>query len=297
MNATPGTGDAAPMDWQTLVEAEALAPHLGDPALRLVDARFTLGAADAAAGERAWRAGHLPGAGYADLDRDLSDHHKPAARGRHPLPDVADFLSVLVRLGITPEAQVVVYDHGDGAMAAARFWWLLRLLGHRRVAVLDGGFAAWTARGLPVETSAPAIAPGRYAGDFDRAQVASAEDVAAGLAAGTAVLLDARAPERFRGDVEPLDARAGHVPGARNRPWAANLADGRFLPRHALREQYEALLGDLPPTRAIVSCGSGVTACHDLLAMEHAGLHGARVFADSWSGWIADPSRPVATGD
>jgi thiosulfate/3-mercaptopyruvate sulfurtransferase len=296
MNDHAGADGGAAMDWRTLVDAATLARHLGDPALRLVDARFSLGAADAGAGERAWRASHLPGAGYADLDRDLSDHRKPAARGRHPLPEAADFLAVLVRLGITPDVQVVVYDHGDGAMAAARFWWLLRLLGHQRVAVLDGGFAAWSTQGLPLETTSPVIAPGRYEGGFDMAQVASAADVADGLAAGTAVLLDARAPERFRGDVEPLDTRAGHVPGARNRPWADNLADGRFLPRHALREQYEALLGALPPTRAIVSCGSGVTACHDLLAMEHAGLHGARVYADSWSGWISDPSRPIATG-
>lgn len=288
---------AGPMDWRTLVDAEVLAAHLGDPSLRIVDTRFVLGGADPKAGEAAWRLSHLPGAGYADLDRDLSDHRKPPARGRHPMPEAADFIATLARLGITPDAQVVVYDHGDAAMAAARMWWLLRLLGHRRVAVLDGGFARWTQLGLPLESGLPAITVGRYSGTFDSAQVASADDVGDGLAAGTAVLLDARAAERFRGDVEPLDARAGHVPGARNRPFTANLAGGRFLPRHALREQFEALLGGLPPSRAILSCGSGVTACQNLLAMEHAGLNGARVYADSWSGWISDPSRPVATGD
>jgi thiosulfate/3-mercaptopyruvate sulfurtransferase len=285
------------MDWRTLVDAEALAAHLGAPGLRLVDARFTLGGADADAGPAAWRAGHLPGAGHADLDRDLSDHRKSPAHGRHPLPEAQDFCAVLVRLGITPDAQVVVYDHGDGAMAAARFWWLLRLLGHERVAVLDGGFARWKSLGLPVETSVPQVAPGHYAGSFDATQIANAGEVARTVANGTALLLDARAPERFRGEVEPLDARAGHVPGARNRPYVQNLADGRFAPRHVLREQFDALLGDTPPSRVLLSCGSGVTACHNLLAMEHAGLRGARVYASSWSGWISDPSRPVALGD
>jgi len=285
------------MDWRTLVDAETLAAHLGAPDLRLVDARFSLGGADADAGAAAWRAGHLPGAGYADLDRDISDHRKPRTHGRHPLPDAQDFCAVLVRLGITPESQVVVYDHGDGAMAAARFWWLLRLLGHARVAVLDGGFARWQVLGLPVETSLPTIAPGVYDGSFDHTQIADADEVARSVDSGAALLLDARAAERFRGEVEPLDARAGHIPGARNRPYLHNLADGRFAPRHVLREQFDALLGDTPPSRVLLSCGSGVTACHNLLAMEHAGLRGARVYAGSWSGWISDPSRPVAVGD
>jgi thiosulfate/3-mercaptopyruvate sulfurtransferase len=238
----------------------------------------------------------LPGAGYADLDRDLSDHRKPASQGRHPIPDARDFRAVLARLGITPDAQVVVYDHGDGAMAAARFWWLLRLLGHRRVAVLDGGFARWQALGLPVAADVPAVAPGAYAGEFDASQIVDAEEVAHTVPSGAALLLDARAAERFRGDVEPLDVRAGHIPGARNRPYSQNLVDGRFAPRHVLREQFDALLGDTPPSRVVLSCGSGVTACHNLLAMEHAGLRGARVYAGSFSGWISDPTRPVELG-
>jgi thiosulfate/3-mercaptopyruvate sulfurtransferase len=284
------------MDWETLVDAETLAAHLGEDALRLVDARFTLGGADANAGEAAWRAGHLPGAGYVDLDRDLSDHRKPASHGRHPMPDARDFRAVLARLGITPDVQVVVYDHGDGAMAAARFWWLLRLLGHRRVALLDGGFARWQALGLPVAADVPAVAPGAYAGAFDASQIVDADEVAHTVPSGAALLLDARAAERFRGDVEPLDVRAGHIPGARNRPDSQNLADGRFAPRHVLREQFDALLGDTPPSRVVLSCGSGVTACHNLLAMEHAGLRGARVYAGSFSGWISDPTRPVELG-
>ena len=285
------------MDWRTLVDAETLARHLGVPGLRLVDARFSLGGVAPGAGEAAWRTSHLPGAGYADLDRDLSDHGKPRAHGRHPLPDAASFCATLARLGITPDAQVVVYDHGDGAMAAARAWWLLRLLGHRRVAVLDGGFARWTALGLPLETTAPVIAPGRYDATFDAAQVVDADEVARTVPAGTARLLDARSAERFRGDVEPLDTRAGHIPGARNRPYGDNLVEGRFAPPQSLRAQFGALLDGVAPSRAVLSCGSGVTACHNLLAMEHAGLHGARVYAGSWSGWISDPARPVALGD
>ncbi len=284
------------MDWTTLVSADALSARLGDPALRIVDARFVLAGADPGAGERAWRESHLPGASYVHLDRDLSDHRKPDSDGRHPMPDATEFRTVLERLGIAPAHQVVVYDAGDGAMAAARFWWLLRLFGHRRVAVLDGGFARWTALGLPLDTGAPIVAATQYPGTFDATQVADAQDVGTALRKRPGSLLDARAPERFRGDIEPLDARAGHIPGARNRPYADNLEGGVFRDRAALRAQFLALLGDTPADESLLSCGSGVTACHNLLAMEHAGLHGARVYAGSWSGWISDPSRPTALG-
>jgi thiosulfate/3-mercaptopyruvate sulfurtransferase len=287
------------MNWTTLVSAEALAAALGDPALRLVDARFTLAGADAGpdVGENAWRAAHLPGAGYAHLDRDLSDHRKPASEGRHPLPEAADFCAVLQRLGISPGDQVVVYDGADGAMAAARFWWLLRLLGHQRVAVLDGGFARWQQLGLPLETVAPEVFPGQYDGQFDLRQIATAEEVLRRQGEAPGWLLDARAPERFRGEVEPLDRRAGHIPGALNRPYAQNLELGRMRPAEALREEFGRLLGQHTPDEVLLQCGSGVTACHNLLAMEHAGLHGARIYAGSWSGWVSDPARPVATGE
>ena len=285
------------MNWTTLVSPEAVAETLGDPSLRLVDARFVLAGADPQAGERAWRESHLPGAGYVHLDRDLSDLRKPASEGRHPLPDAAGFRAVLERLGIAPTDQVVVYDAGDGAMAAARFWWLMKLLGHARVAVLDGGYAAWTALGLHVTDDAPAPVRSVYPGDFDRRLVADTAQVQQRLAANDVVLLDARAPERFRGDVEPLDRVAGHVPGARNRPLSMNLANGRFRPADELRAEFLSLLDGAAPADVLLQCGSGVTACHNLLAMEHAGLHGARVYAPSWSGWISDPSRPVATGD
>ncbi|MFY2764256.1 sulfurtransferase [Arenimonas sp. MALMAid1274] len=282
------------MNWTTLVTAADLAASLGAADLVVVDCRHVL--ADADAGEQTWRAGHLPGAGHVHLDRDLSDHRKPAAQGRHPLPDAADFTAVLRRLGIGPGTQVVAYDAGEGAMAAARFWWLLRLLGHARVAVLDGGLAAWTARGLPLETAIPAHEPGDYAGQFDLAQVADVQEVMSRLHEAPGWLLDARAPERFRGEVEPLDPVAGHVPGARNRPYAYNLVQGVFKPAGKLREEFLALIGSRDPAEVVLGCGSGVTACHNLLAMEHAGLHGARIYAGSWSGWVSDRARPVATG-
>ena len=286
------------MNWETLVPAEELARHLGDPMLRIVDARFVLAGAAPDAGEAAWREAHLPGASYVHLDRDLSDHRKPASHGRHPMPEASDFVALLARLGIGPEHQVVAYDSSDGAMAAARFWWLLRLLGHRRVAVLDGGWNRWVQLGLPVsaDTAEPAAPAASVAAAFDARQVAGDAEVASRLGEAPGWLLDARAPERFRGEVEPLDRVAGHIPGARNRPFVANLREGTYLPREELRAAFLPLLGAHAPGRVLLNCGSGVTACANLLAMEHAGLHGARVYAGSWSGWISDPARPVETG-
>jgi thiosulfate/3-mercaptopyruvate sulfurtransferase len=286
------------MNWKTLVDARELAKRLGDPALRIVDARFVLAGAAPDAGEAAWREAHLPGAGYVHLDRDLSDHRKPATQGRHPLPEAADFVATLARLGIGPEHQVVAYDAGDAAMAASRFWWLMRLLGHQRVAVLDGGWAQWTRLGLPVTGDVQALpAPGEtFVPRFDTRMVAGDDEVASRLGEPPGWILDARAPERFRGEVEPLDRVAGHIPGARNRPFVANLRDGLFKSPRELRAEFAPLLGAREPAQVLLNCGSGVTACQNLLAMEHAGLHGARVYAGSWSGWISDPSRPIETG-
>lgn len=296
-----------PPPWTTLVDAGSLAAALSATPLRVVDARATASTAlrvmdarfslaDPQSGAAQYAAGHLPGAVYADLNRDLSDLSRQG-HGRHPLPDAAAFAATLGRWGIGVDTQVVVYDAGDGSMAAARLWWLLRLVGHHDVALLDGGLAAWQAAGLDVvdaETRVPALPP--YPGRFDMAQVASADEVAARLSQTPGWLFDARAGERYRGEVEPLDRIAGHVPGALNRPLALNLRDGRFRPAAELRAELEPLLGAHAPDDAVMMCGSGVTACHLLLAFEIAGLSGARVFADSWSGWSADPARPVARG-
>lgn len=279
--------------WATLVSAQELHAALGRDDVIVIDARVSL--TDRAASEAAYRNAHIPGARYADLDRDLSDHRKPNA-GRHPWPDAADFIAALERWGITPAHQVVVYDAGDGALAAARVWFLLRALGHAHVAVLDGGWVHWRALGLPVDDEIPTPQPTRYAAaEFDHRRLLDAAAVQAHLAAG-GLLLDARAGERFRGEVEPLDRVAGHVPGACNRPYADNLRDGRFKSGDELAAEFALILGSHAPTDVVAMCGSGVTACHHLLAMEHAGLHGAKLFTGSWSGWISDERRPIARG-
>jgi thiosulfate/3-mercaptopyruvate sulfurtransferase len=278
-------------DWTTLVSAESLREALGRDDLVVVDARAYL--ADRSQSEAQYRASHIPGARYADLERDLSAPGRSG--GRHPWPDDAAFAAVLARWGVRPMDQVVVYDAADGALAAARVWFMLKAWGHERVAVLDGGWGRWNALGFPVDDAIVAPVPSHYAGRFDRSRLLDSDAVQRHLDAG-GVLVDARAPERFRGDVEPLDRVAGHVPGAVNRPFALNVEGGIFRPRDVLAREFAALLGDAPPEAVAVMCGSGVTACHHLLAMEHAGLRGARLSTGSWSGWIEDPSRPVARG-
>lgn len=277
--------------WNTLVQPEAVAPALATAEVVLVDCRFSL--SDPLAGERAYDASHLPGARYAHLDRDLSG--PPASgQGRHPWPDAAAFCRRLSAWGVSPRSRVVAYDDGDGAFAA-RLWCLLRMLGHETVAVLDGGWARWTALGLPVDAERPLPAPVPYEARFDGGRLLDCDAVARHLADG-GLLLDARASERFRGAVEPLDPVAGPVPGAINRPFTTNLEAGRFRPAAQLRAEFDAVLEGRAPQDLVVMCGSGVTACHHLLALEHAGLHGAKLFAGSWSAWVSDPSRPVATG-
>jgi thiosulfate/3-mercaptopyruvate sulfurtransferase len=282
------------MNWTTLVDPTLLVLHLHDPDLRIVDARFVL--TDPPAGRAAYLQSHLPHAVHADLNQDLADLDKTAeGQGRHPLPDVEAFTATLGQWGIAPDHQVVVYDAGDGSMAAARLWWMLRLLGHRHVAVLDGGFAAWQAAGLPETDALPdrAALP-RYPGAYDTARIASANEVAARLQDAPGWLIDARAPDRYGGRQEPVDRVAGHVPGAVNRPFAANLSEGRLRESEALRRELLPLLGAHAPDEVVLMCGSGVTACHLLLAFEHAGLPGPRIYPGSWSGWISDPARPVA---
>ncbi len=277
----------------TLIDVDALAALPAENVL-IVDCRVDL--ADRAQGERAYLAGHIPGAVFADLERDLSDMSRIAeGLGRHPLPSTTAFNAVLGRWGWTPGLQVVSYDAGPGALAAARLWWLLRLAGVLEVAVLDGGFAAWQAAGLPLETASQPRPRTEVALARDARQVIV--DHAALHGEPSPLLVDARAAARYRGDVEPLDRAAGHVPGARNRPYVDNfLADGHFKSPAQLREEFATVLNDTAPEQVVHMCGSGVTACYNLLAMEHAGLHGSRLYAPSWSGWVSDPARPVATG-
>ena len=275
-----------------LISAEALKAALGR--VRVFDVRFDLARPDA--GEAAWREGHLPGAHYLHLDRDLSakDGVPALCGGRHPLPTREVFAATAARLGLTPDTPVVLVD-AQGGMFAARAWWMLRWIGARDVRVLDGGLAAWRAAGGALEPGevAPA-APGLAwpLGPEPEGLRLTADALAAQL--GRVALLDARAPERYRGDVEPLDPVADHIPGALNRPFSANLGpDGRFLPPEALRAAFQGLAGARP---VVHQCGSGVTACHNLLAMAVAGLPGGALYAGSWSEWCRDPARPVAQG-
>ena len=277
-----------------LIDAGTLA-KLPPAQVLIVDCRYALGDPDK--GKRDFLEAHIPGALYASLDRDLSDLSKQGL-GRHPLPDIEAFARTLSRWGWHKPQRVVTYDDAGGALAAARLWWMLDSVGIA-ASVLDGGWQAWTAAGLPVEHGA---AGSRDATSvtlhFNPARVVYYEELEALRGKASTLMLDARAAPRFRGESEPLDRAAGHVPGARNRPFAQNLdAGGRFKPAPTLREEFEATLGDHQPRDVVHMCGSGVTACHNLLAMEAAGLHGSRLFAPSWSGWVSNPSRPIATGD
>lgn len=285
------------MHHDTLIGCDQLAGRLDEPAWRLFDCRFDL--ADTRHGAAAHARSHIPGAYYADLERDLSGPVTPSS-GRHPLPDPARLCAWLGRHGVGRDTRVVAYDDSGGTMAV-RLWWLLRWLGHRRVAVLDGGWQAWCEAGLPLESASP---PPPAAAVFDAVpdphQVVTTAEVAASLRGGAdrLLLLDARAQARFRGAAEPIDPVAGHVPGAVNVPLQDNLdARGRFKSAAELRARYDTALAGRPPAEVAAMCGSGVTACHTLLAMAVAGLTGSRLYAGSWSEWIRDPARPVATGD
>jgi thiosulfate/3-mercaptopyruvate sulfurtransferase len=275
----------------TLISAADLAPHTSDSNWLIVDCRFDLAKPDS--GEQAYREGHIPGAVYAHLDRDLSSPITKES-GRHPLPDPERFAQRLGEWGISRDTQVIAYDADTGAHAA-RFWWLLRWMGHEAVAVLDGGLRAWRQAGLPFTTELSKRTPTQFDARPNRSAWLTAGEVAEKVRAGWR-LLDARAPERFAGKVEPLDVIAGHIPGAINHPLGTNLgSDGRFLSAEELRARYASSQAGVEDDRTIAMCGSGVTACHLLLAMEIAGKRGARLYAGSWSEWIRDRSRPVAT--
>ena len=278
----------------TLVNTETLSRHLDDPRWVVVDCRFVL--TDPDAGRRAYAAGHVPGARYAHLDNDLCSPVTPAS-GRHPLPYPQVLAEKLGRWGIDKTSQVVVYDDTFGAIAA-RLWWLLRWLGHEAVALLDGGYPKWQREGHPVTMELPMIQATQFHPTINNAMWVDAEYVEKIHEQKDGVLIDARADIRFRGDVEPLDKIAGHIPGAINIPYEDNLDfSGEFMSDEALRELYLAAMNHVAPDQVVQMCGSGVTACHNILAMEHAGLAGSKLYAGSWSEWITDANHPVAKGE
>jgi thiosulfate/3-mercaptopyruvate sulfurtransferase len=287
------------VNFTAIIDAASLQALVGRPSIVILDCRFDLSAP--LAGKQAYERQHIPTAHYVDLNRDLSSP-PTADSGRHPLPSPERLAARFGELGIDSGTQVIAYDESNGSFAA-RAWWLLKWLGHSRAAVLDGGIKAWIAAGGALESGLPQQDSGHRTGA--RRFVA---EVHPGAVAGTAELLqalddprllvvDARAPERFAGTVEPIDPVAGHLPGARNHPYADNLgADGRFLPPDELKRRWLERLAGTLPAATVAMCGSGVTACHNLLALELAGLPGARLYAGSWSEWIRDPKRPVARG-
>lgn len=276
--------------WTTLVDVTRLRDALARPDLVILDARHLLKDPDYNA--RAFAAGHIPGAQPAHVDRDLSAPPRPAT-GRHPLPDVDAFVASCTRWGIDADAQVVIYDDFGGAWAS-RAWWLLRDYGHDAVAVLDGGWPAWLAAGAPIETAARAISPKHFRGHPGHMPTISTWEL---TTRAPRCLVDARAAPRYSGAEEPVDPVGGHIPHAINLPTTGNLDErGHFLPAAALRARYETALAGLAPKDAAFYCGSGVTATHDILSMHIAGLPGSALYPGSWSEWIRNPLRPVATG-
>jgi thiosulfate/3-mercaptopyruvate sulfurtransferase len=283
------------MAWNTIVSAEHAVTRLADPRLRVFDCRYELG--NPGAGRQAYLRGHLPGAIHVDLHRELAAPETPTS-GRHPLPQPDGFAARLRAWGVDEESLVLAYDDSSG-LWAARFWWMTtKWLGHPRVAVLDGGLRRWTELGLPLTTDVPSPHPaGKFEGRHDPTAVFDADATARAALDSEWRVLDARAAERYRGEVEPIDKVAGHIPGAISRPTATLVrADGTFLPPVEIRAALEVQLGPVPAERTVAYCGSGVTACHLLLAMERAGLSGGKLYAGSWSEWSRDPARPVARG-
>ena len=278
------------MSWTTLVDAATLAAHLDDPAWLVVDVRHQL--ADTAYGDRVYAEGHIPGAAFLHCDRDLSGP-VTGSNGRHPLPAPEKLAARLGEVGIGPQTQVVVYDDAQG-MIAGRLWWLLRWLGHEKVAVLDGGLQAWQAANGALTAELPRHQPASFVAKVGDTMV-DADHVQSFLQTSRMHLIDARSPDRYRGENETIDPVGGHIPGAVNRFFRENLqADGRFKPAAALRAEWLAVLAGAAPGQVVHQCGSGVSACHNMLAMEIAGLPGSHLYAGSWSEWCADCRRPVA---
>lgn len=281
--------------YTTLISAAELARQIEQPDTVILDCRHDL--MDLSAGQAAYDGAHLPGARFAHLDQQLSGSKLSADGkflGRHPLPEQAALIQNLRAWGINDTTQVIAYD-AHGGMFAARLWWLLRWVGHQSVAVLDGGLPAWSALGLPLTASLPEVAPGTISLKPSLVAQVNVAEVLANLATASYRLVDARAPDRYRGENESMDPVGGHIPGARNRFFKDNLqADGRFKTAQQLQAEWRDIVADA--SLAIMQCGSGVTACHNLLALEVAGLPGAALYPGSWSEWCADPARPVKLG-
>src|SRR6516162_5122572 len=270
------------MVWTTLIAPDALAECLTDPSVVVVDCRYDL--ADPSWGLREYEKQHIPGAVFASIDDDLSGV-KTGRNGRHPLPEIATLPNTLGRLGIASDTQAIAYDQ-DAGMYASRLWWLLRWMGHDEVAVLDGGFAKWRAEGRPTTACEEPPRPRDFSGSPRADMLADVGEVATLVGDQGWLLLDARAPERYRGDIEPIDRVPGHIPGAVNHHFLRNVDErGAFRSAEALRQDLQQVLGQTPADRVVCYCGSGVTACQNLVALEHIGLHGARLYPGSWSEW------------
>jgi thiosulfate/3-mercaptopyruvate sulfurtransferase len=280
------------MSHTTVVSVEQLARHLDDPHWCVVDCRHDL--FDHALGRREYDACHIAGAFFADTETDLAGP-KTGRNGRHPLPARASLVALLRGWGMNNDTQLVAYD-AQGGQFAVRLWWLARWLGHASAAVLDGGWQDWLAAGQPTSRALPGRPPGTFEARAPLVRSVDAAFVLDRLGDPAMTLLDARAVERYAGEQEPIDPVAGHIPGAVNRFWQSNLAEGRFKPAAQLRAEFDALLAGRSAAGVVHQCGSGVTSCHNLLAMEIAGLPGSQLYAGSWSEWIADPARPVARG-
>jgi thiosulfate/3-mercaptopyruvate sulfurtransferase len=277
-----------------LVTADELMVHVGDSTWRIFDCRHDLGNPEY--GAAAYAKGHIPGALFLHLDRDMSGA-KTGRNGRHPLPDPAVFARRMSECGVGPDTQVVAYDN-EGGIFASRLWWMLRWLGHDKVALLDGGLPGWRRAKQALVADVPAVTPAEFV-PRPRPLTVSADEVLANLRSSETLVVDARAPERYSGEQETLDPVGGHIPGAANRFYFDNLDDAGcyFKPAVELRAEFDTLLAGRDPAKVVQQCGSGVTACHNLLAMEIAGLNGSKLYPGSWSEWCADPARPIATGE
>ncbi len=285
------------MEYKTLVSTTDLSKHLNDPDWAVIDCRFSL--AETEKGRQDYLRAHIPGAIYSHLDEDLCSPVIPGETGRHPLPDIDQLVANFNRWGIDSSVQVVVYDDWEVAPGAiaGRLWWSLRWLGHQAVAMLDGGWNLWLSEGRATRSGEESRLPRKFVTSLRLELLATSDDVEIARQDPAYKLLDSRATDRYRGDIEPIDPVAGHIPGAISAPYAQNVnPEGLFLSPQDLRRRFRSLAGDTSAGNTIFYCGSGVTALHNVLAYAHAGLGDARLYLGSWSEWITDPKRPVATG-